>query len=99
MVEENYKIKDNKTKHERNTSNDSFESYMGGFLALRNAIIDNCRNCIRDCGEDCLDNAAKPIEYLRCPLQKVRVDFGIAINYSDHLFSGWKQPSKDNIML
>ena len=62
------------------------ESYLKGFLKLRNAIIDNCKGCIVDCGKDCLDLAAQPIEDIRCPLQKVRIDFGIAINTNEESF-------------
>jgi hypothetical protein len=49
------------------------------FLILKKAIVDNCRDCIRDCGRDCLDNNVKPIENIRCPLQKVRIDYEISI--------------------
>ncbi len=71
---------------EINMYNDSSESYMRGFITLRNAIIDNCKDCIIDCGKDCLDNVAKPIEDIRCPLQKVRIDFGIAITSAEGPF-------------
>lgn len=60
---------------------DASTSYAMGFLTLKNAIIDNCKDCIRDCGRDCLDGSARPLENIRCPLQKVRMDFEIAINY------------------
>lgn len=53
--------------------------YAMDFLVLKNAIVDNCRDCIRDCGRDCLDNNVKPIENIRCPLQKVRIDYEISI--------------------
>jgi hypothetical protein len=53
--------------------------YALDFLILRNAIVDNCRDCIRDCGRDCLDKDVKPLENIRCPLQKVRIDFEIVI--------------------
>lgn len=72
--------------HEKNMYNESSESYMRGFITLRNAIIDNCKDCIIDCGKDCLDNAAKPIEDIRCPLQRVRIDFRIAITSTDDPF-------------
>ena len=65
---------------------DSTKSYAKDFLTLRNAIIDNCRDCIRDCGRDCLNSDAKPQENIRCPLQKVRMDYGIAINEEDNYF-------------
>lgn len=53
--------------------------YALDFLILRNAIVDNCKDCIRDCGRDCLDKEVKPLENIRCPLQKVRIDFEIGI--------------------
>ena len=53
--------------------------YAMDFLTLKHAIMDNCRDCIRDCGRDCLDKNVKPLENLRCPLQKVRIDFGMVI--------------------
>ncbi len=71
----------------------SSKRYVRDYLALRNAIIDNCRDCIRDCGRDCLDTDAKPLENIRCPLQKVRVDYEISIN-KNHEFSRWKLVEK-----
>ena len=67
------------TESQTNDFNDSSKRYARDFLALRCAIIENCRDCIRDCGKDCLDNDARPIENIRCPLQKVRIDYRIAI--------------------
>jgi len=61
---------------------DTSSQYALDFLTLRNAIVDNCRDCIRDCGRDCLDNNVKPLENIRCPLQKVRIDFEIVIEES-----------------
>jgi hypothetical protein len=60
--------------------NDTSSQYAMDFLTLKNAIVDNCRDCIRDCGRDCLDKNVKPLENLRCPLQKVRIDFVIVID-------------------
>ncbi|UCF07390.1 MAG: hypothetical protein JSW28_06970 [Thermoplasmata archaeon] len=54
-------------------------SYLRSYLELRNAIIANCRDCIRDCGCDCLDSLGRPREILKCPLQKVRVEYGMTI--------------------
>ncbi|UCG68892.1 MAG: hypothetical protein JSV09_14060 [Thermoplasmata archaeon] len=65
---------------------DASTSYAMGFLTLRNAIIENCKDCIRDCGRDCLDSNAKPLEKIRCPLQKVRIDYEIAINREQNEF-------------
>jgi hypothetical protein len=59
--------------------NDTSSQYALDFLTLRKAIVDNCRDCIRDCGRDCLDKNVKPLENIRCPLQKVRIDFEIVI--------------------
>lgn len=66
---------------------DSSKRYAKDFLTLRNAIIDNCRDCIRDCGRDCLNSDAKPIENIRCSLQKVRMEYGIIINDEDNYYS------------
>jgi hypothetical protein len=57
----------------------SSSDFARDFLILRNAIIDNCKDCIRDCGRDCLDGEVKPLENIRCPLQKVRMDYKMAI--------------------
>jgi hypothetical protein len=62
-----------------NTDSDISSQYALDFLTLRKAIVDNCRDCIRDCGRDCLDKNVKPLENIRCPLQKVRIDFEIVI--------------------
>jgi hypothetical protein len=71
------------TKNENDNENweitKSLSQYATDFLVLKNAIVDNCRDCIRDCGRDCLDNNVKPIENIRCPLQKVRIDYEITI--------------------
>ncbi len=58
---------------------DTSSQYAMDFLTLKNAIMDNCRDCIRDCGRDCLDKNVKPLENLRCPLQKVRIHFEMAM--------------------
>lgn len=63
-----------------NTSATDFSRlYLARYLALRDAIIRNCQDCIRDCGNDCLDSSGKPVENLKCPLQKVRMDYGITV--------------------
>jgi hypothetical protein len=59
---------------------DTSSQYAMDFLTLKNAIMDNCRDCIRDCGRDCLDKNVKPLENLRCPLQKVRIHFEMVID-------------------
>jgi hypothetical protein len=68
----------------------SSKQYVRDYLALRSAIIDNCRDCIRDCGRDCLDFEAKPVEIIKCPLQKVRMDYEISIKFKNHVKSKWK---------
>ncbi len=64
---------------ENNSVTDYSRMYLARYLALRDAIIKNCIDCIRDCGNDCLDNQGKPTENLKCPLQIVRIDFGITV--------------------
>ncbi len=59
---------------------DTSSQFAMDFLTLKNAIMDNCRDCIRDCGRDCLDKNVKPLENLRCPLQKVRMHFEMVID-------------------
>jgi hypothetical protein len=77
------KGKEDQDKEEEDVDSeiDASTGYAMGFLTLKNAIIENCKDCIRDCGRDCLDRSARPLENIRCPLQKVRMDFEIAINY------------------
>jgi hypothetical protein len=70
---------DNIALEDRDTDFNISSQYVTDFLILKNAIVDNCRDCIRDCGKDCLDNNVKPIENIRCPLQKVRIDYEISI--------------------
>jgi len=53
--------------------------YLTRYLALRDAIVRNCQDCIRDCGNDCLDGSGKPVENIKCPLQKVRMEYGITV--------------------
>ena len=74
----------------------SSKQYIRDYLALRSAIIDNCRDCIRDCGRDCLDLEAKPLEIIKCPLQKVRMDYEISIEINNHVNSKWKLVKKDD---
>lgn len=93
------KKKNETAGQEMNAGKDSLRRFAEDFLILRNAIIQNCRDCIRDCGRDCLDSDARPIENIRCPLQKVRIDYGIAITHDDHDFTGWRQPEGDGIGL
>ncbi len=62
-----------------NMETGSTSQYALDFLILRNAIVDNCKDCIRDCGRDCLDRNVKPLENIRCPLQKVRIEYEIVI--------------------
>lgn len=64
---------------DKNSATDFSRRYLTRYLALRDAIIRNCEDCIRDCGSDCLDSGGKPIENIKCPLQKVRMDFGITV--------------------
>ncbi|UCE38566.1 MAG: hypothetical protein JSW00_04880 [Thermoplasmata archaeon] len=87
-VKANTKIQ--KTNKEIQEDNKSSKRFVRDYLALRNAIIENCRDCIRDCGRDCLDFDARPIENIRCPLQKVRIDYGIIIKAENHDVSRWK---------
>lgn len=75
MVKEN----DNIMVEDNRMDSDTSSQYALDFLTLRNAIVDNCRDCIRDCGRDCLDKDVRPLENIRCPLQKVRIDFEIVI--------------------
>ena len=83
MVKKRRKMGEKKTRTLKNTGNDPSKRYIMDFMALRYAIIENCRDCIRDCGKDCLDNEAKPMENIRCPLQKVRIDYKMAIKGSN----------------
>ena len=62
-----------------NSKEDFSRMYLTRYLALRDAIIKNCQDCIRDCGNDCLDSQGKPVENIKCPLQKVRIDYGIPV--------------------
>lgn len=73
-------FRNNASEPESDPNSDILVRYARDFLALRNAIIENCKDCIRDCGRDCLNSEVKPIENIRCPLQKVRMDYNIAIN-------------------
>ena len=69
----------NDTKQKSDDATDFSRMYLTRYLALREAIIRNCQDCIRDCGNDCLDSLGKPVENINCPLQKVRMDFGIKV--------------------
>ena len=80
---------------ESDSSSDILVRYARDFLALRNAIIENCKDCIRDCGRDCLNNEVKPIENIRCPLQKVRMDYNIAINEEEIEHKKWDHSRGD----
>ncbi len=57
--------------------------YLHDILLLRDAIIENCMDCIRDCGNDCLDSNARPLIKIRCPLQRVRMELGMVIPHED----------------
>jgi hypothetical protein len=80
MAKKIRKLKKEAALQEMSAKSNIVKAYARDFLTLRNAIVQNCRDCIRDCGHDCLDGNAKPLENIRCPLQKVRMDYGIAIN-------------------
>ena len=67
-------------KQDSNSIMDYSRMYLERYLALRDAIIKNCEDCIRDCGNDCLDSQGKPIENIKCPLQKVRMEFSITVD-------------------
>lgn len=69
-------------KRDNNSVIEYSRLYLERYLVLRDAIIRNCEDCIRDCGNDCLDGQGKPIENIKCPLQKVRMEFGITVD--DH---------------
>jgi hypothetical protein len=71
--------KDSNEKQNSNSITDYSRMYLARYLALKEAIVKNCEDCIRDCGNDCLDSQGKPVENLKCPLQKVRIDFGITV--------------------
>lgn len=58
---------------------ESTHQYLHDILLLRDAIIENCMDCIRDCGNDCLDSNARPLINIRCPLQRVRMELGMII--------------------
>ncbi|UCE74681.1 MAG: hypothetical protein JSV56_02990 [Methanomassiliicoccales archaeon] len=79
MAEKTTKVTIHSTEDTQNSEVGTSKSYARDFMVLRNAIIENCRDCIRDCGRDCLNKDAKPIENIRCSLQKVRMDYGIII--------------------
>ena len=99
MIEEGIKEVNEESMLEMDTSDGSSGRYVRDFMALRNAIMDNCRDCIRDCGRDCLDNNAKPIENIRCPLQKVRIDYGMAMDGQVPHLRSWMQNAEDFIEL
>jgi hypothetical protein len=80
MAKKIRKLKKEAAQQEMSAKSNIVKGYARDFLTLRNAIVQNCKDCIRDCGHDCLDVNAKPLENIRCPLQKVRMDYGIAIN-------------------
>jgi len=80
MAKKIRKLKNEAALQEMSVKSNIVKGYARDFLTLRNAIVQNCKDCIRDCGHDCLDGNAKPLENIRCPLQKVRMDYGIAIN-------------------
>jgi hypothetical protein len=95
MAKKIRKIKKDLAEQKMSVSSEILNNYARDFLTLRKAIIDNCKDCIRDCGHDCLDGNAKPLENIRCPLQKVRIDYGIAISEKKDL-QEWRQEKKDN---
>lgn len=61
------------------TGDDFSRMYLLRYLTLRDAIISNCRDCIRDCGNDCLDMQGRPVENIKCSLQTVRMEFDIKV--------------------
>lgn len=95
MAKKMRKVKKDLADQKINTGSEILNHYARDFLTLRKAIIDNCKDCIRDCGHDCLDGNAKPLENIRCPLQKVRMDYGIAIN-EDKDFQEWEKEKIDD---
>ena len=99
MAKKRRKIKKEPDEQEKRAGSDIPKRYAMDFLALRNAIIQNCRDCIRDCGRDCLDSDARPLESIRCPLQKVRMDYAIAINDDSNDFARWTQKKRDGLEL
>lgn len=99
MAKEERKKENEEKRPQINANNSSSERYARDFLALRCAIIENCRDCIRDCGKDCLDGDAKPLENIRCPLQKVRIDYGIAIKGPDPRLQDFRQIKNHKIKL
>ena len=99
MVKKRRKIKKEPLEQEKSTDGDILKRYAMDFLALRNAIIQNCRDCIRDCGRDCLDRDARPLENIRCPLQKVRMEYAIAINDNSNDFTRWTQKKREGLEL
>lgn len=99
MAKKRRKMKKEPLEQEKRAGSDILKRYAMDFLALRNAIIQNCRDCIRDCGRDCLDSDARPLENIRCPLQKVRMDYAIAINDDSNDFTRWTQKKRDGLEL
>lgn len=86
-------------EQKKSAGGDILNRYAMDFLALRNAIIQNCRDCIRDCGRDCLDSEVRPLENIRCPLQKVRMEYAIAIIDDSNDFSRWTQKKREGLEL
>jgi hypothetical protein len=80
MAQGQHDSNNNQEKMDNESIAEYSRMYLARYLALRDAIIKNCEDCIRDCGNDCLDSQGKPIENIKCPLQKVRIDFGIAVD-------------------
>ncbi|MEE9151939.1 MAG: hypothetical protein V3U20_08930 [Thermoplasmata archaeon] len=99
MAKKIRKIEKEAPDQKASAGSDFLKGYARDFLTLRNAIIQNCKDCIRDCGRDCLDSYAKPLENIRCPLQKVRMDYRIAINEEGNDFSRWTQDKRDGLEL
>ena len=79
----------NEKSQNNDSATDFSRMYLTRYLALRDAIIRNCQDCIRDCGNDCLDSSGKPVENIKCPLQKVRMEYGITVENTK------KNPHKD----
>ncbi len=96
MAEEGIKNGNEEIETQMNIG-DSLEQYMKGYLELRNAIIENCMDCIRDCGRDCLDRDARQLENIRCPLQKARIEHGIAISDHDPFIPRRRRPKREDI--
>jgi hypothetical protein len=62
---------------------ETVHQHLQDVLLLRGAIIENCIDCIRDCGTDCLDSNARPVIKIKCPLQRVRMELDMVIPPKD----------------